>query len=100
MNMEIVLLILKIIGIILLVLLGILLTLLLLVLFFPISYRVSASYNEAVKARAKVYWLFHLISVTFDYGDGVKKCILRLFGIPLMDFLNPKPKKKKKKWVP
>lgn len=95
--MEIVLLILKIIGIILLVLLGILLILLLLVLFFPISYRVSASYNETVKARAKVYWLFHLISVTLDYGDGVKKCILRLFGIPLMDFLNPKPKKEKKK---
>lgn len=95
--MEIVVLILKIIGIIILVLLGILLTLLLLVLFFPLSYRLSVSYNEDVKARAKVHWLFHLVSVTLDYGDGVKTCILRLFGIPLMDFLNPKPKREKQK---
>ena len=94
--MEIVVLILKIIGIIILVLLGILLTLLLLVLFFPLSYRLSASYNEDVKARAKVHWLFHLVSVTLDYGEGVKTCILRLFGIPIMDFFNPKPKKEKK----
>ena len=95
--MEIVVLILRIIGIIILVLLGILLTLLLLVLFFPLSYRLSASYNADVKARAKVHWLFHLVSVTLDYGEGVKTCILRLFGIPIMDFFNPKPKKEKKK---
>lgn len=95
--MEIVVLILKIIGIIILVLLGVLLALLLLVLFFPLSYRLSASYNEDVKARAKVHWLFHLVSVTLDYGEEVKTCILRLFGIPIMDFFNPKPKKEKKK---
>lgn len=94
--MEIVLLILKIIGITLLVLLGVILLLVLLVLFFPISYRISASYNEVINARVKVHWLFHLISVTLDYGEGVRSCILRLFGIPLTDFLNPKPKKEKK----
>lgn len=95
--MEIVLLILKIIGIILLVLLGMILLLALLVVFFPISYRISASYEETVSAKLKVHWLFHLISVTLNYGEDKKQCILRILGIPLMDFLNPKPKKEKKR---
>lgn len=95
--MEIVLLILKIIGIILLILLGLILLLVLLVVFYPVSYKLSASYKETIAAKVKVHWLFHLISVTLDYGEEGKKCILRILGIPLMDFLNPKPKKEKKK---
>lgn len=95
--MEIILLILKIIGITLLILLGLILLLVLLVVFYPVSYKLSASYMESPDIKFKVHWLFHLISVTLDYGAERKKCILRLLGIPLMDFLNPKPKKEKKK---
>lgn len=94
--MGIVVLILKIIGIVLLVLLGVLLLTALLVLFFPISYRLNASYRETPEATGKVWWLFHLISVTLYYDKDEKHCILRLLGIPLADFLNPKPKQEKK----
>lgn len=95
--MEIVLLILKIIGIVLLVLLGLLILLILLVVFFPISYRINASYGETLTAKVKVHWLFHFVSVTLDYGEKGKRCILRLLGIPIADFLNPKPKKEKQR---
>lgn len=95
--MGTVLLILKIIGIILLVLLGIILILALLVVFYPVSYKLSASYEDTAVARLKVHWLFHLISVTLNYEREKKKCILRILGIPIMDFLNPKPRKEKKK---
>lgn len=95
--MEIVLLILKIIGIVLLAVLGLLLLLILIVVFFPVSYRINASYQETLTAKVKVSWLFHFVSVTLDYGEKGKRCILRLLGIPLTDFLNPKPKKEKKK---
>ena len=95
--MEIVLLVLKIIGIILLSVLGIILLLAALIIFYPVSYKLQAAYEDSLYAKAKVHWLFHLISVTFDYKDAEKKCILRIFGIPIMDFLNPKPKKEKKR---
>ena len=94
--MDIVLLILKILGIVLLILLCFLVLLLFLVVFFPVSYRFGASYQETLTARVKVHWLFHFVSVTLDYGEDKKRCILRLLGIPLADFLNPKPKKVKK----
>lgn len=96
--MGTVLLILKIIGIILLGLLGFILIAALLLVFYPVSYKLSASCEEeAADVKLKVHWLFHLISVTLDYEREKKKCIFRLCGIPLMDFLNPKPQKEKKK---
>lgn len=95
--MGTVLLILKIIGIILLGLLGFILIAALLLVFYPVSYKLLASYEETVAVKLKVHWLFHLISVTLDYEREKKKCIFRLCGIPLMDFLNPKPRKEKKK---
>lgn len=94
--MDIVLLIFKILGIVLLILLCFLVLLLFLVVFFPVSYRLGASYQETLTARVKVHWLFHFVSVTLDYSEDKKRCILRLLGIPLADFLNPKPKKVKK----
>lgn len=93
--MEIVLFILKIIGIILLSLLLAVLLLAALIMFYPVSYRLEAAYEESLCAKVKVHWLFHLISVTLDYKEAGKKCILRILGIPIMDFLNPKPKKPK-----
>lgn len=93
--MEIVLFILKIIGIILLSLLLTVLLLAALIMFYPVSYKLEAAYEESLCAKVKVHWLFHLISVTLDYKEAGKKCILRILGIPIMDFLNPKPKKPK-----
>lgn len=94
--MEIILLILKIVGIILLSVIGIILLLAALIMFYPVSYNLQAAYEDSLYARVKVHWLFHLISVTLDYKEEGKKCILRILGIPIMDFLNPKPKKEKK----
>lgn len=93
--MEIVLFILKIIGIILLSLLLTVLLLAALIMFYPVSYKLEAAYEKSLCAKVKVHWLFHLISVTLDYKEAGKKCILRILGIPIMDFLNPKPKKPK-----
>lgn len=93
--MDIVLFILKIIGIILLSLLLAVLLLAALIMFYPVSYKLEAAYEESLCAKVKVHWLFHLISVTLDYKEAGKKCILRILGIPIMDFLNPKPKKPK-----
>lgn len=93
--MEIILLVLKIIGIILLSLFLLILLLAALIMFYPVSYRLEAAYEESLCAKIKVHWLFHLISVTLDYKEAGKKCILRILGIPVLDFLNPKPKKDK-----
>lgn len=95
--MGILWLILKIIGIVLLVILAVFLSAVILVVFYPVSYMLYAAYEEEVNIKAKVHWLFRLISVTFDYNIKGKKCILRIMGIPVMDFLNPKPAKVKKK---
>lgn len=94
--MEILWLILKIIGIVLLVILAVLLFAVILVVFYPVSYTLYAAYEQEVDIKAKVRWLFRLISVTFDYNIEGKKCVLRVMGIPVMDFLNPKPAKVKK----
>ena len=93
--MDIVLLILKIIGILLLVLIGLILLVLVLVVFCPVTYRINAAYETEIDAKVKVGWLFYLITVTFSYQKEKQKCILRIFGIPIMDFLKPRPKKNK-----
>lgn len=93
--MNIVLLILKIIGILLLVVIGLILLILALVVFCPVTYRINAAYETEIDAKVKVGWLFYLITVTFSYQKEKQKCILRILGIPIIDFLRPKPKKSK-----
>ena len=93
--MNIVLLVLKIIGIVLLVLMGLILLLLVLIAFCPVTYRINAAYENEIDAKVKVGWLFYLITVTLSYQKEKQKCVLRLFGIPIMDFLKPRPKKNK-----
>lgn len=67
---AIILKILSIIGIFLLVLLGVVLLILLLVLFFPVSYRLKGSKDaERMCIRARVYWLFGLLRIRFDYPE-------------------------------
>lgn len=94
--MNIVLLILKIIGIVLLVLIGLILLLLVLVAFCPVTYGINAAYENDINAKVKVGWLFYLITITLNYQKEKQKCLLRILGIPIIDFLRPKPKKSKK----
>ncbi len=83
MNVTIVFMILKVIGIVLLVLLGIVLMLLLAVLFVPIRYRVEGSVHdetlrekfdtkamqENLAAKANISWLFHLVNGRIAYPE-------------------------------
>lgn len=76
------LLILKILGMVILVVLGLVLTALLLVLLVPVRYRFWCSYEEEAKAKVKVTWLLHLVSVLATYDKSLNLSI-RLLGFPL-----------------
>lgn len=93
--MGVLLLVLKIIGIILAVILALILGIILIVLFVPFRYRVSASYYHEPDINASVSWLLHIVSVCFSFSSSDKKCIIRILGIPILDLLHPKEKKKK-----
>lgn len=81
--MEVVLLILKIIGIILLSVIGLLVLLMLLVVFCPFSYRVKAHKDaEKFGAAIRILWLLGLVTATASY-DGEAWIKLRLMGIPV-----------------
>ena len=88
--MEIVLLILKIIGIILLSVLGIILCLLLLVLFVPIRYRAELEENSEIFVKAKISWLLRLLQVDISYKKAKKDIAVKFLGIKIY------PKKEKK----
>jgi len=94
---QVILLILKIIGITLLVILGLLLALLALVLFAPIVYRVRVIHNpEQTKVTAKVRFLTPLLLVTVQYLKKLSYRV-RVFGIPILDSEKPKKENKKSK---
>ncbi len=93
---QVILLILKIIGITFLVLLGLLLLILTLILFVPIFYRVRIIYNpEKLQVSGRVRFLFPLLEVTFQY---LKKFSykLRVFFVSVLDSEKPKKEKKEK----
>lgn len=96
--MEILLLILKIIGIALLSLLCLALLLILVVLFVPVRYRLYAGYyDKEPDISAKVYWLLHILHISLRITKQDKSCIVRIFGIPLLDVFHKKPVKEKKR---
>ncbi|MBQ7832409.1 MAG: DUF2953 domain-containing protein [Lachnospiraceae bacterium] len=81
--MEVVLLILKIIGIVLLSIIGLILLVLLLVLFYPFSYRIKAHKDaEYLNAAARILWLLGLVTVTASY-DKELWIKVRVLGIPV-----------------
>ena len=100
---HIILLILKIVGIILLSVLGLILLLLAAVLFVPVTYRVQAEKEEAVKIRAVGGWMFRMLSVHYRLEGEERDLVFRLFGIPIYrpwaekKARKPKGKKKKEK---
>ena len=81
--LQVILLILKVIGILLLVLVGLVLLLLLLVLFCPVRYRFQAEYREKLTGHGRVRWLYPLLTVDIDIRDNRPEILIRLFGIPL-----------------
>ncbi|MCR4585786.1 MAG: hypothetical protein K5686_08695 [Lachnospiraceae bacterium] len=93
--MNVVLLILKIIGIVLLCILGLLLAVILLILFCPFRYRLDGKKEEALEGRARVTWLLHFLVAEVSY---VKKLNIRIkiLGIPFYDRLRKKAKEAKK----
>lgn len=89
--------ILKIAGIVILVLLGITLLLLCIVLFVPIRYELSFSYNETgLRFNGRVTWLLHLVKVLFGYEKELSWSVA-LFGKPFFGSDVKKSRKKKKK---
>ena len=103
--MALVLQILKVIGIILLCILALLILILSLVLFVPIRYRLKGERripdDAPVRARMKVTWLLHLLSVTFSYPEAayiqVKVLGIRVFSTQEKEESGKTEKKEKKK---
>ena len=84
--MEVVLLILKIIGIILLCLIGLALLFFLLVFLWPFSYRFKVHKDETeFYGAVRILWLLGLLTATVTY-DGEAKLTVRLLGIPVYKF--------------
>lgn len=79
---QIILFILKILGILLLVILGLFLALVLCILFAPVRYRVEGSFYGRPKGAVKVSWLWPLLSVRASYETELEASI-RILGIPL-----------------
>lgn len=97
---QVLLLILKIIGIAILSVLGLILLVLALVLFVPVFYRIRVIHNpEKTQVKARISFLFPLLLVTVQY---LKKLSykLRVFGIALLDSDKPKKVKNKKEKKP
>ncbi len=87
---HILLLILKIIGIVIAVIIGLVVLALCTVLFVPIRYRMKGSRYDSLEGTAKVYWLFHAISikVTYPWGeDGSVHIVARILGKRIYDNL-------------
>ncbi|MBQ8632198.1 MAG: hypothetical protein IJ420_01165 [Lachnospiraceae bacterium] len=94
---QILLLILKIIGITILAILGLILLVLALVLFVPIFYKVRIIHNpKETKITGKVSFLWPAIVVVVQYFKKLSYRV-KIFGISLLDSEKPKKEKKPKK---
>ncbi len=82
--LQILLMILKLLGILLLVILGIILTILFLVLFVPVRYRVDASFDGKPSGNVLVSWLLHLITIRVNY-DGKVNALVKILWFRLFD---------------
>lgn len=97
--MEIILLILKIIGICLLVLLGICVFLIGSVIFIPVRYRMKGNGQvpNKLEADAVFSWFLHIIHARIHYNTNGLQFNIRIFGIPLHLGKEKKSKKQIKK---
>ncbi len=81
--LQIILLILKFLGIIVGILLAVLLVLLLLALFVPVRYDLWGENQEEMLVKGKIHWLFHIVSLQVSYENEELKQVLRIFGVPV-----------------
>lgn len=86
--LNVILLILKIIGITILSIIGLLILLLLLILFVPIRYRVHAEYHKKPELDVGIFWLLHTLSCKIWYKDGESGKSIKLFGVRPAFFKN------------
>ena len=94
--LQIIILLLKIIGILLLCVLGLILLLLLTTLLVPIRYRVAIEHGENLfYLKSRVSWLLHVVHLNISHIEGILHIQARLFGFIVYD--NQKPKKPKEK---
>ncbi len=96
--MEVLLLILKIIGILLLAIAGISLFLILSVIFIPVRYRVrgKGAYPGTIEGDAVFSWFLHLVYCRIQYGEKKAGFKLRIFGIPVSLGKEKRAKKRKR----
>lgn len=80
---QIILFILKILGILLLVVLAVFLLILAAVLCAPVRYRAQGSFHESMTGAVKATWLWPLVSVRVFYEQEPGFAV-RLFGIPIL----------------
>lgn len=97
--MEVVIMILKILGIFLGSLLAICLLLLIAVITVPVRYRVDTKLHQKEAIGSTVIsWLFHIIDFRLCYEENGMVYKLRIFGVPirLQEKKNRKPRRRKK----
>lgn len=82
--LQVLLMILKILGILILVILGIILAVLLLVLFVPVRYRVDAAFDGKPGGGVLVSWLMHLVTVRVSY-DGKATALVKVLWFRIFD---------------
>ena len=83
--LQLLLSILKILGIIVLVILGIILTVLLLVLLVPIRYRGDASFDGKPKGNVLVSWLLRLVTVRVDFDGSALNALVKVLWFRLFE---------------
>lgn len=95
---QVILLILKMIGITLLAILGLVLFVLALVLFVPVFYKAEIIHNpQKTQVKAGASFLFPLLSVRLEYMEKMRYAV-RIFGISLLSSeKSPKENRKKSK---
>lgn len=96
--LHVIFIILKIIGIVLGVLLALFLLLVGIILLVPVRYHVYASKYDTIKAKARVSWLFRIVTLRFRYysDEETYSYCLRIFGYPFIDSNRPAKDKKEK----
>lgn len=81
--MEVLLIILKVLGITLLILLGMILLLLFLVLLVPVFYTIDAEYFGDLKAVGRARWLCFVLDFKGTYGNSKFLYYLKSFGFTI-----------------
>lgn len=83
--LNILLCILKIIGIAILVILGLIVLILCLILFVPIRYRIYASFHQKPHASAHITYLLKLLDVDFELDGKEAELKIKIFGHNISD---------------